>query len=419
MSERESSDNDMFVMVVDEHSDHHADEVNQSDPEQPERRKRRMDDGISSDPDDLPPEVKRSKQGMWNSESFNNLLDQMSFLTNFYMNNLNNVPPSNTNAPLTAASANTLNSNMHMPGTIKAPQSDSAPFLQRPVTLIENNQKLDLGNLSTLLKDPKMASSDPSRVKRLEELQKFNDVNWKEVRYAEALKSYCAQPGFIELNVNDELRQFSKGKHFIVPVERSYAALSNALLSQQECLKQQLQEFVDWAASPTADLTASNIFDKISELFNTKSKFHKTSEDIMQIVCGKRAECIESRRERILAEIPNKLLREGLRKIPPSVECLFDTTALASYIQRTGGVDKWIRPWFTSDKEHRKTVVPKQNPKPGPSRDSNNQSFRPNQRSKGTKPEIAPSGAKTNTTQRFRNFNRKEGGQSNEKSKSK
>lgn len=70
----------------------------------------------------------------------------------------------------------------------------------------------------------------------------------------------------------------------------------------------------------------------------------------MQIVCGKRAECVETRQERILAEIPNKTLREGLRKIPPSTEHLFEKTALNLHVQQTDGIDKWIRPYFLIDK---------------------------------------------------------------------
>ncbi|KAL0832990.1 hypothetical protein ABMA28_001113, partial [Loxostege sticticalis] len=56
----------------------------------------------------------------------------------------------------------------------------------------------------------------------------------------------------------------------------------------------------------------------IIALLTHSSKFHKNNEEIILLVCGKRAEDIENRRERILNELPNKNLREGLRKIPPS-----------------------------------------------------------------------------------------------------
>lgn len=71
----------------------------------------------------------------------------------------------------------------------------------------------------------------------------------------------------------------------------------------------------------------------------------------MLLVCGKRAKYIENSRKRILREIPNKNLRDGLRKIPPSSNCLFDEIQLRAYIQNTGGMDKWIRPWFGTERK--------------------------------------------------------------------
>lgn len=145
-----------------------------------------------------------------------------------------------------------------------------------------------------------------------------------------------------------------KGKDKIAGSEKAMAAICNALIEQRELLKKNLQNFVDWSAAPNTVLNAASIFDKISNLFHSSSKFHKTSEEIMQIVCGKRAEYIEIRRERVLSELPNKNLQEGLRKIPPSRRCLFDEDQLRLYVQHTGGMDKWIRPWFALDKEAKK-----------------------------------------------------------------
>lgn len=389
----DSSENDMYMMVVDNEHNDHPPEVNETgNAERQARRKRKASSDTSSEP-----EVKRTVQGTLDFEHVNSLLNQMNVLTNLLTSNANSVPPSKN---------------------IELPASDlKESFLQRPAAIIENHLQLNIGTVNTLLKDPKVPSSDPARVKRLEELQKFNNSSWKEVRYSEVLKTHSAQPGFIELCVNDELRQFIKGKDYMASMERSLAAISNALLSQHDCLKQQLQEFVNWAAAPNAELTPTSVFEKISDLFNAKSKFHKTSEDIMQIVCGKRAECIETRRERILAEVPSKNLRDGLRRIPPSSDFLFGSTALQSYIQSTGGTDKWIRPWFSGDNES-KRVNQKYFPKAGPSRElpNSNKPFRSDYKQRVAKPEATSTAVKTANFSKFRKFNRKEG-QSNDKKK--
>lgn len=392
MSECDSSDNDTYMMVVDnEHNDHPPEENEAVNTERQARRKRsRASSNTSSEP-----KVKRNKQGTLDIEHFNSLLNQMNVLTNL-LTNTNTVPPTKIS---------------------ELPESDlKESFLQRPAAIIENNLLLNIGTVNTLIKDPKVPSSDPSRVKRLEELQKFDSPNWKEVRYSEVLKIHCAQPGFMELGVNDELRQFIKGKDYMVSMERSLAAISNALLSQHDYLKQQLQEFVNWAAEPNAELTPTSVFDKITDLFNTKSKFHKTSEDLMQIVCGKRAECIETRRERILAEIPNKHLRDGLRKIPPSSEHLFGSTALRSYMQSTGGTDKWIRPWFSGDSES-KRINQKQFAKAGPSRElpHSNKPFRSDYKQRVAKQEPTPTNNKPTNASKFRKYNRKDGQQNDKK----
>lgn len=394
MSNRDSSENEneAYLIMADSDCEDHPSQNEADNTDQQSSRKRKASSDTFSEP-----EVKRNKQGMLDIEHFNCLLNQMNVLTNLLKNNANSVPPTNSNEPS---------------------KSDSQEsFLQRPAAIIENNLQLNIGKVNTLLKDPKVPSSDPSRVKRLEELQKFNNSNWKEVRYSEVLKTHSAHPGFIELGINDELRQFIKGKDYMAPTERSLAAISNALLSQHEHLKQQLQEFVNWAATPNTELTATSVYEKISELFNVKSKFHKTSEDIMQIVCGKRAECIESRRERILAEIPNKHLRDGLRKIPPSSEFLFDNSALQSYIQSTGGMDKWIRPWFSVDESKR--VSQKSFPKAGPSREipNNRKPFRSDQRQRVAKPDPISTSVKAVNVSKFRKFNRKEGQSNDDKKK--
>ncbi|XP_059059617.1 uncharacterized protein LOC131852893 [Achroia grisella] len=353
------------------------------------RRHTCSSDSASASSDSSDHQVKRKRQGesdfdiqnlMYRVNALTNILLQNSCLPSFQTEEIQNMPSNCTaahtvaiNAPA-AASTDTIRDPPSRPTTMVS--SDFS--LRRPTAAVPNETRLlNLGQVNTTSKDPKVPRADPEHLKRLELLQKFGDPSWKEVRYTDALKIHCATPGFVELDINDELRQFQKGKDYSAKSEKIVAAICNGLLTQRDLLNQSLQQLVDWAAAPDTTLSAGNIFDKISELFQPNSKFHKVSEEIMQIVCGKRAECIETRRERILGELPNKNLREGLRKIPPSSAYLFNETHLHAYIANTGGMDKWVRPWFDSGKElHKPNTKPcYKHSKPGPSREAS-QSFR-------------------------------------------
>lgn len=338
-------------------------------------------------------EVKRRRLGESNSD-IQNLMDKMNILTNVLLQNvvLPSQPISNENnientASPTAFSASEGTRSTTLPATMgPAPEPVPGPSglttsdfqLQRPEMSSGGEPRLlSLGLVNTFLKDPKVPPAHPEHLKRLEFLQKFGDPSWKDVRYTDSLKIHCASPGFTDLEVNDELRQFLKGKDFTANSEKIMAAICNGLITQRELLTETLQQFINWTASSKSLLSVDSIFDKITELFQPTSKFHKTSEEIMQIVCGKRAEYIENRRERILNELSNKNLREGLRKIPPSSRHLFDDGQLRNYIQNTGGMDKWVRPWFYAGKETSKPGVSRKQNQQGSSRESANPPFRP------------------------------------------
>lgn len=351
------------------------------------RRRSRLQSSDSSDY-----EVKRRRPGE-SVFDYDNLVNKINVLTNVLLQNM--VLPSP--APQITSDLNTLSALRNDTSAAVVPPAspeiarEPAPgptssaldfCLQRPAPAIVTGpvepRLLNLSHVTTSLKDPKVSRADPEHLRRLDTLQKFGDPSWKDVRYTDALKLHIATPGFVDLEVNDELRQFVKGKDYTANSEKIIAAICNGLITQRDLLSQNLQEFINWTALSSTVLSSENIFDKISELFQPTSKFHKVSEEIMQMVCGKRAEYIENRRERILSELANKNLREGLRKIPPSSKHLFDEIQLRAYIQNTGGMDKWVRPWFHAVKDTQKADVKSSNKsnKPGPSRDFSNQPFR-------------------------------------------
>lgn len=220
--------------------------------------------------------------------------------------------------------------------------STSASFITYPN---DSRRVLELGRIETDYNKSKLTkSASPDRVKLIKELQHFGEPLWKHVRYSKALQTFAATPAFIELKLNDELCHLNREKDFLAGTEAVVAALSNAVLEQRELLRFGLQSIVDWACQSPQELNPQSIFEKISSTFGNNSDTYKNIEETLQVICGKRAECVEIRRERILKEVTNKPIQAALRNIPPSIEHLFDREKLLPLIQSLGGPQTWLNP---------------------------------------------------------------------------
>lgn len=215
--------------------------------------------------------------------------------------------------------------------------------LSTPTFLRPPDMSFLSSNLSTTVKEPCISKAQPERVQNLCTWQRFNTPEWNSVRYADAQKKFLAQPGFTELKINEELRRLDDPSPLSTrsaQSERSLAALSNALMAQNEALNSALKNLSDWAGKPDSLLTVSTLCEKLKSLFDDNSSYKTISKDILQIICGKRAEALEARRGQILKTIRDKFIREDLEKIPPSNEYIFDAVSLSAYVQKIGGVDK-------------------------------------------------------------------------------
>lgn len=203
---------------------------------------------------------------------------------------------------------------------------------------------LELGQCKTEVDERRvLRKTDPERLKELVELQKFGSQDWKEVRYSKTLKEYLAVPGFSELKVNEELCYLDKGRDPICSTERVLAGISNAILDQNQLIRDVLQGIVNWSFNNRDACTPEAVHEVFTQNFGPSSAIFKNSEKMLQIVCGKRASCIDARRERLIAEAPNKQVQGALKKIPPSEEYLFDKSNLSSLIQSLGGPQTWLK----------------------------------------------------------------------------
>lgn len=298
------------------------------------------DEGSSS----LPPNKRRrcDKRFLPMDPRVDSLVNQVNFISGY----LTQLPQY-----ITAFSQNNQcsppasNSRVDQPST-----SAAAQYLVNPCSAGTSTFKL--GELQTDCDDRKVVP--PAKEERLREvmkLQHFNSQAWKGLRYKSILQGFCATPGFVSLKVNEEFTHFKATKDFLASAENMLAGLTNAELEHEELLRGGLQELINWAARNPTELNPTSLLEKATSLLGPGSPIHKCSEKKMQIICGRRGECIEIRRERILKEVNNINLKTSLREIPPSAEYLFSRDALQPLIQSLGGFQTWLnRPSYIKEK---------------------------------------------------------------------
>lgn len=114
--------------------------------------------------------------------------------------------------------------------------------------------------------------------------------------------------------------------------------MSNTVLDHRNLLRASLQNVIDLVYSKPDELNPQFLFQILSSSFSPDFEIFESYEKILQITCGKRAECIESRRERLVSEIQVKHVQHAVRKIRPSSEYLFSKESLSPLIQSLGGV---------------------------------------------------------------------------------
>ncbi|KAJ2953489.1 hypothetical protein O0L34_g1087 [Tuta absoluta] len=260
------------------------------------------------------------------------LMNQVSYLTN-YLTQLPKIIACNSSQGACEGSG---------PSTLTQQNTENSKnqFFENPCA---RSEILSLGTLNIDFDEHKIIR--PANKKRLEELsrlQQFNSPAWKGIRYKKPLQAHLATPGFIALKINEEFCHLNKTKDYLALSEQFLAGMSNALLEHREILKSGLQNIIDWASANSNSLNINTLFVKVTTNFGPGSRSYCNSENLMKLVCGKRAECIEIRRERILKEMNNPNLKAMLQNIPPSPEYLFSREALSPIIQSLGGAQSWL-----------------------------------------------------------------------------
>ncbi|CAG5053512.1 unnamed protein product [Parnassius apollo] len=127
------------------------------------------------------------------------------------------------------------------------------------------------------------------------ECQRLGDISFR-IRYAEVQKKLHASPVFGSLKVNPILTTYGppSNQDQLVRMDYTLGTISHGLLLQREELTNTLKDLAIKHPSMKQDL---------KNILSTDTPFKSLSDDLLQYVCGRRAEIIEQRREWVPSKI--------------------------------------------------------------------------------------------------------------------
>ncbi|KAI5652123.1 hypothetical protein NE865_00461 [Phthorimaea operculella] len=221
----------------------------------------------------------------------------------------------------------------------------------------------------------KVVKADETLAKLGAECQRFCKDTWKNIRYSEVQKQFQATPVFTALKVNSHLALATPFWHSVSLLEKfdgTLAAISHGLLQQRKI-------FQDFCQNLSPELKSQIN----TELLGPDAKFRKTSDAILQFICGRRSEVISQRRQ--LYKAPNKAMNEVLHDIPPSGSHLFSEKELSELVKDQGGLHKLF------PNKNKKVTNPKQSiPKQGQNNYKKPQAYRETFRKNNRRDERKP-----------------------------
>lgn len=146
---------------------------------------------------------------------------------------------------------------------MNTPAGDNAYEQQTNVPVMDQPEfNISLG---TSVKAPVVPKTPAGYMESLKNFQRFEDQTWSDIRFTEVEKSYVHSPGFVELEVNDEVKSYESSKTTAY-VEKSFAALTYAMLKQKESLENGLREFLKW--NQESELTGyTEVKEKLEAIF--------------------------------------------------------------------------------------------------------------------------------------------------------
>ncbi|XP_026686802.1 uncharacterized protein LOC113471670 [Diaphorina citri] len=176
---------------------------------------------------------------------------------------------------------------------------------------------------STREREPSVPDPDPELASQGISCQKLGSPAWNRVRYSESQKALQAGGVFKPLSVPGEIPLPNSSTFENLSRQDSFlGTLSHGLLLQRNALS---------GAMNTLAEKFPEVREELGSIFSDDGELKQVSDNLLQYVCGKRAECFEARRR--LVEPKDPQLARLVRAIPPSPSCLFEEAQFTDFVK--------------------------------------------------------------------------------------
>lgn len=176
---------------------------------------------------------------------------------------------------------------------------------------------------STVVKEPEVKEPESDILEAGISCQRLGQADWQGVRYSEAEKRLKRGAMFQPLQMNHAFASQNPAADFTLRrQERILGSLTYGLLSQRKALIEARDVFL--SEFPQVSRKA---FDRC---FFEDTRFSSVTDDIFQVVIGRRSEILSDRRS--LVEPKDSVSKRALRSIPPSSSHVFDEEKLNKLI---------------------------------------------------------------------------------------
>uniref|UniRef100_A0A8D8RE21 Uncharacterized protein n=2 Tax=Cacopsylla melanoneura TaxID=428564 RepID=A0A8D8RE21_9HEMI len=171
----------------------------------------------------------------------------------------------------------------------------------------------------TVVKEPEVKAPEPDLLETAITCQRLGQSDWDGVRYAEAEKRLKRGAVFQPLVMNNVFAsQVAVPDSLLRRQERLLGSLTYGLLAQRKAFVEAQEALLRHAPA---------VSQSFNDLFLGEASFRSTSDDLLQLVCGKRAEILAERRK--LVEPSDSVSKRALQCIPPSSSHVFDEDQLS------------------------------------------------------------------------------------------
>ncbi|CAH0562865.1 unnamed protein product [Brassicogethes aeneus] len=190
----------------------------------------------------------------------------------------------------------------------------------------EENMEIDFRPI-TKEQEPSIPAPKSTILQLGRECQRLGTTSFNKIRYSEVHKKLHASPIFSALKVNPQLPPKPYSNQYqdqLTKIDSCLGTILHGMLLQREAFSNAISEIIKKHPGAKPDILTNLV---------KEGDFRQFSDDLIQYVCGRRAEIIDQRKKIIPK---NEYVASLLENIPPSETSLFDEKPFAEFYQQHG-----------------------------------------------------------------------------------